>query len=386
MGNGRSLFPGHSCTVPAPSAGLNPTVQAPSLGPASLWFRPRAPVGWPEATPAGGRLGPCWDGGPAAPPALRRAPGSSHRWVCRSFCSQQLGRGSPVAAAFGEVAGQGCGRTPSDADAPWSPAGRGGSRRGLSLVRWWRHLAFPRGPPSASPLSPAIGVAARPPARPGTPWRAASPTYETPALGPLGTRRGELAGAQRGASEAAGGGPSVQGEQVRLALSRAAPAEWTWRPTRGPPRGRSRVRTPCAVVPEGSAFGGGRRARTCPCVTLRLSPHGLFMPPAGGGGAGAGGRAAADLWHSWGWSRRLSPRALGTFRSRHLPGCGQGGVMRSASEEKDQSDPPIPTGPHSQAGGRSVSCRGLSPRPALGPRRASWESGQSQGRCGPWGP
>lgn len=66
-------------------------------------------------------------------------------------------------------------------------------------------------------------------------------------------------------------------------------------------------------------------------------------------------------------------------------GGGQGGVMRSASEEKDQRDPPIPTGPHSQAGGRSVSCRGLSPRPALGPRGASWESGQSQGRCGPWG-
>lgn len=263
--------------------------------------------------------------------------------------------------------------------------GGGGSRRGLSLVRWWRHLAFPQGQPSSSPLSPAIGVAARPPAQPGTPWRAASPTHETPALGPLGTRRGELAGAQRGASEAAGGGPSVQGEQVRLALSRAAPAEWTWRPTRGPPRGRSLVRTPCAVVPEGSAFGGGRRARTCPCVTLRLSPHGLFMPPAGGGGAGAGGRAAADLWHSWGWSRRLSPWALGTFRSRHLPGRGQGGVMRSASEEKDQSDPPIPTGPHSQVGDRSVSCRGLSPRPALGPRGASWESGQSQGRCGPWG-
>lgn len=370
MGNGRSLFPGHSCTVPAPSAGLNPTVQAPSLGPASLWFRPRAPVGWPEATPAGGRLGPCWDGGPAAPPALRRAPGSSHRWVCRSFCSQQLGRGSPVAAAFGEVAGQGCGRTPSDADAPWSPAGRGRQQAWAVLGQV---VETPGLPPA--PSSPAIGVAARPPARPGTPWRAASPTHETPALGPLGTRRGELAGAQRGASEAAGGGPSVQGEQVRLALSRAAPAEWTWRPTRGPPRGRSRVRTPCAVVPEGSAFGGGRRARTCPCVTLRLSPHGLFMPPAGGGGAGAGGRAAADLWHSWDWSRRLSPRALGTFRSRHLPGRWSGWGHEICFGGEGPERPPHPHWSPLPGGGQECQLQGTEPETSPWP---------SEGFLGEW--
>lgn len=186
MGNGRSLFPGHSCTVPAPSAGLNPTVQAPSLGPASLWFRPRAPVGWPEATPAGGRLGPCWDGGPAAPPALRRAPGSSHRWVCRSFCSQQLGQGSPVAAAFGEVAGQGCGRTPSDADAPWSPAGRGRQQAWAVLGQVVETPGLPSGtafrqpppplpsmwPPARLPARAPPGEQPPPPMRPqpSAPW------------------------------------------------------------------------------------------------------------------------------------------------------------------------------------------------------------------------
>lgn len=253
--------------------------------------------------------------------------------------------------------------------------GGGGSRCGLSLVRWWRYLAYPRGPPSASPLSPAIGVAACPPARPGTPWRAASPTHETPALGPLGTRRGELAGAQRGASEAAGGGPSVQGEQVRLALSRAAPAEWTWRPTRGPPRGRSRVRTPCAVVPEGSAFGGGRRARTCPCVTLRLSPHGLFMAPAGGGGAGAGGRAAADLWCSWGWSRRLSPRALGTFRSRHLPGRWSGWGHEICFGGEGPERPPHPHWSPLPGGGQECQLQGTEPETSPWP---------SEGFLGEW--
>lgn len=203
---------------------------------------------------------------------------------------------------------------PSDTDAPWSPAGQG-RRAGVGCP--WSGGGDARPPLGASlppvPSSLAFGVPACPPARLSrhpalSPtglrplWRAASPTHETPALGLLGTQWGELAGAQRGASEASRGGPCIQGEQARLAQSRAAPAEWMQRPT-GCPWAVREQRSHALRHGRGPREDGlspwerdlDVGAPACPRVTLRLPPHATFVSPAGGGGTGRGGRAAADL-------------------------------------------------------------------------------------------
>lgn len=155
---GLSLFPVHPHTVPAPGAGLNPTVQAPSLGQASSWVRP------PESLWAGQRRPrPVTGWVPAGMvarlprPALLRAWGHSHRWACRTPSSAVAGAGVASTSCL-------CGGCRTglwlDAQRHGCPmvSGRAGaaSRRGLSLVRWRRRPPSPRGQPSASPLLPCL--------------------------------------------------------------------------------------------------------------------------------------------------------------------------------------------------------------------------------------